>query len=170
MIRSGWSEKNLARPMPDEPTVLLIRGDFTDDAAWGRLRDDIVSGANAPGSFDEEDVEPREDDLFDDLSFGMLCDVVLSKDICSGFYADRVTFHHPERPLLLFTASQLTFHELSEPRPNENLGITKLAPLEFQCLRVVPAWVAHYAVMLKLGEDGIEDMISRVDKDGLLRR
>ena len=87
------------KKLPKTENSLLLRTDFSDDAAWAAL----CEGVRQPS---EEGFRARvdcvSDRAYDGLTVGQL--VALARkggDHTFAFVADRVTLTHPERPVLV---------------------------------------------------------------------
>lgn len=87
------------KPLPKTDTSMLLRTDFSDDAAWAALRE-ALERPSAEGF--TASLEYVSDRAYDGLS---IADVVAasSRDGDRGFafVADRTTFTDPERPIVV---------------------------------------------------------------------
>ncbi|MEU8898690.1 hypothetical protein [Nocardia sp. NPDC048505] len=89
----------MTRSLP-EGESLLVRTDFTDDAAWAQTLAAVL------GSYDEDtasELTPVDDVVFDGLTVDDLGE--LSEDRTYVFLADGVTMTDPEHPLLVVDTS-----------------------------------------------------------------
>src|SRR5687767_4356065 len=88
----------MVKPLPETESALLLRTDFSDDAAW----ESIGAAIRAPVGEFRAYVEDVNDPVFDGLELGAL--LALSPPTANRsfiFIVDRMTIAHPEHPILV---------------------------------------------------------------------
>jgi hypothetical protein len=132
-------------PLPQTDHPIVLRTDFTDDAAWVRLSSAISSPISKYGYL-------AQVDLVNDRSFADVTVEVLLAAIAARhsfiIIADRITFSEPEQPLLVM--------DLSAER-----GRT---------FRALPTRLEAIESNLSIGNMGFEDFADSVDDDGIFRK
>ncbi|NKY60823.1 DUF6924 domain-containing protein [Nocardia flavorosea] len=131
----------MARTLPDGES-LLVRTDFTDDAAWAETLAAVVA------AYDEDtmtELTPVDDVALDGLSPAELAD--LAGDRTYVFLAGTTTMTDPEHPLLAVDTG------------------TDGEPV----FRIAPVAVAEVEVNFLLADMDFEDYADSVDDDGVFR-
>ncbi|MBY4211970.1 hypothetical protein HQO42_23750 [Rhodococcus fascians] len=131
---------------------ILVRTDFTDDAAWRTLMQDAQAVRAQPGGFDAQAVLTTVDDREFD---GWTGDMVLELDVDSGylFVADARTFTDPERPILVLN---------TDPAEGEEFE-------KSNSFRVAPEHLAPVENNLSIANLDFADFADRTDADGVFR-
>jgi len=97
-----FGEVDRMKQLPNLEDSLLLRADFSDDAAWKSLCE-TVQRPNEDGF--RAYVECISDPAFDGLSPAQLVELAPQGEQCGkhtfAFVADRTTFASPERPVLV---------------------------------------------------------------------
>lgn len=98
-----WTGAGILACMPTLPDMgtLLVRTDFTDDAAWDQLRDEATR-EYGPDEF-RANVEPVSDPEWADAAWGAVKAAAPAGDMGPSvlFIADSITFASPEHPVLV---------------------------------------------------------------------
>lgn len=126
---------------------ILVRTDFTDDAAWRALLQD----AQAVHADAQAVLTPVDDREFD----GWTVDMLLDLDVDSGylFAADARTFADPERPILVLNTDQAEDDDPEEPTS----------------FRVIPEQLASVENNLSIANLSFIDYVESADTDGVFR-
>ncbi|WP_371832763.1 MULTISPECIES: DUF6924 domain-containing protein [Nocardiaceae] len=126
---------------------ILVRTDFTDDAAWRALLQD----AQAVHADAQAVLTPVDDREFD----GWTVDMLLDLDVDSGylFVADARTFADPEGPILVLNTDQAEDGDPEEPTS----------------FRVIPEQLASVENNLSIANLGFIDYVESADADGVFR-
>ncbi|MGW4329925.1 DUF6924 domain-containing protein [Nocardia sp. NPDC004573] len=135
----------MARTLP-EGESLLVRTDFTDDAAWARALTAVIA------SYDEDamtELTPVDDMTFDGLTPADLHDLVDGQTYV--FLADATTMTDPEHPLLAV--------DTSEDAGGDGVAVFRIAPIA----------MAEVEANLLLSNMDFEDYADSVDDDGVFR-
>ncbi|WP_280493458.1 DUF6924 domain-containing protein [Nocardia asiatica] len=136
----------MARTLP-EGESLLVRTDFTDDAAWAQTLAAVMA------SYDEDamsELTPVDDVTFDGLTPADLGDLVDGRTCV--FLADAATMTDPEHPLLAVDTSD-------EDARGDGDAVFRIAPIA----------VAEVEVNFLLANMDLEDYAGSVDDDGVFR-
>lgn len=131
---------------------ILVRTDFTDDAAWRALLQDAQAVHTDTAGFDAQAVlTPVDNRDFDGWTVAMLLDL----DVDSGylFVADARTFADPERPILVLDTDQVEDSDPEEPTS----------------FRVVPEQLASVENNLSIANLGFIDYAESAGADGVFR-
>jgi uncharacterized protein DUF6924 len=132
-------------PLPDTDSSLLLRTDYSDDRGWAALLS--ASHQRSPDGFVAM-VEGVSDQEYDQLTVEAIVALAAESGHRSFlFVADRTTFTHPERPVLvvdLFEQPGRTF-------------------------RVVPAEMWGIENNLSIGNMDYAEFAESVDTDGIFR-
>ncbi|MGS2811446.1 DUF6924 domain-containing protein [Nocardia sp. MW-W600-9] len=130
-----------------EGESLLVRTDFTDEAAWAQTLAAVIA------SYDEDIVTgltPVDDVTFDGLTPAGLGDLVDSRIYV--FLADTTTMTNPEHPVLAVDTSG------EDVRGDSDL-----------MFRIAPSAMAGVEVNFFLANMDFEDYVGSVDDDGVFR-
>ncbi|MGW6421888.1 DUF6924 domain-containing protein [Nocardia sp. NPDC055053] len=133
----------MARSLPQGES-LLVRTDFTDDAAWAHTLAAVMA------SYDEDtttELTPVDDVAFDGLTPADLGDLLDGQTYV--FLADTTTMTDPEHPLLAVDTS------------DEDAGDA--------VFRLAPIAMAEVEVNFALSNMDFEDYAGSVDDDGVFR-
>lgn len=136
----------MARSLP-EGESLLVRTDFTDDAAWAQTLAAVIA------SYDEDamtELTPVDDVTFDGLTPADLGDLVDGQTYV--FLADTTTMTDPEHPLLAVDTSD-------EDARGDGDAVFRIAPIA----------MAEVEGNLLLANMDFEDYAGSVDDDGVFR-
>ncbi|OZC75230.1 hypothetical protein CH251_10695 [Rhodococcus sp. 06-462-5] len=135
-----------------EGVSLLIRTDFSDDAAWR----DLVAAATAPRSWDESDFYANltciDNVRYDGLTIDALLASIGDSPIYYVFLADRQTITDPESPIVVVD----TGPEETDHQPG-------------QSFRVIPSEIASIENNLSIANMDFEDFSENTDADGVYR-
>ena len=132
------------KDLPDSADTLVVRTDFSDEAAWTRIRDEIEAGARGFRAY----VSFVSDPDFDGLDIGTLTSLGRRNPYWSClFVVDRVSLTDPEHPILLLDLAD-------EPE---------------RTFRVVPWEVSSIDANLSLANMGWSDFADNADVDGVFR-
>jgi len=132
------------KAIPDSPNAMVLRTDFSDDAAWEAICQEI---SEPVGEF-----RAYVDFLSDDSFKGLKPDKLLSR-IPSDyrhtfiFVVDRLTLSDPEHPVLVIDL-------------HDNPG---------EAFRVIPCEMWGIENNLSIGNMGFEEFADEVDEDGIFR-
>ncbi|MFC6012533.1 DUF6924 domain-containing protein [Nocardia lasii] len=131
----------MTRSLP-EGESLLVRTDFTDDAAWAQTLAAVVA------SYDEDTVTgltPVDDAAFDNLPLAALPNLIADQSYL--FLADTTTMTDPDHPILAVdTASD-----------------------DLATFRIAPSAMAGVEVNLFLANMDFDDFADNVDANGVYR-
>ncbi|GAB2636794.1 hypothetical protein GCM10027088_10700 [Nocardia goodfellowii] len=136
----------MARTLP-EGESLLVRTDFSDDAAWAQTLAAVIA------SYDEDamsELTPVDDVNFDGLTLADLGELVDGQTYL--FLADTTTMTDPEHPLLAVDTSD-------EDARGEDAPVFRIAPIA----------MAEVEVNLFLANMDFEDYAGGVGEDGVFR-
>lgn len=136
----------MTRSLP-EGESLLVRTDFTDDAAWAQT----LSAVNA--SYDEDtmtELTPVDDVTFAGLTPAGMGGLVDGQTYV--FLADTTTMTDPEHPLLAVDTSDEDLHGEGD-----------------RVFRIAPIAMAEVEVNFLLANVDFEDYAGSVDDDGVFR-
>ncbi|WP_194838926.1 hypothetical protein [Nocardia sp. XZ_19_369] len=136
----------MTRSLP-EGESLLVRTDFTDNAAWAQTLAAVIA------SYDEDamtELTPVDDRTFDGVTPADLGDLVDGQTYV--FLADTTTMTDPEHPLLAVDTSD------EEVRGDSD-----------QVFRIAPIAFAEVEVNFMLANVDFEDYLGSVDEDGVFR-
>lgn len=131
---------------------ILVRTDFTDDAAWRALLQDAQAVHADPAGVEAQAVlTPVDDREFD----GWTVDMLLDLDVDSGylFVADARTLADPERPILVLNTDKAEDGDPEEPAS----------------FRVIPEQLASIENNLSIANLGFIDYVESADADGVFR-
>jgi hypothetical protein len=140
-------DADVTLPVPPEYTVLVVRTDFTDDAAFDAVCDLIALSVCEGNTVDQVHVEDRRLADADPDSIYRRC---LDTGIRYLFIADARTMSDPDHPLLVLDV------DYDEDRPGRTF-------------RMVPAEVAGFDVNLGISNLDFHEFAERVDPDGVFR-
>ncbi len=137
------SDANGEKPLTGENT-LVLRTDFSDDAAWKSLCTNIQNPDDEFGASVDFVSHPK----YDGLSVAQIHSL-FSKDspLSFAFIIDRIALSHPDRPILV-----INLHDKS--------GRT---------FRVIPSELGNVENNLSLGNMGFDEFANAVDKEGIFR-
>ncbi|MEU2040493.1 DUF6924 domain-containing protein [Nocardia niwae] len=136
----------MARSLP-EGESLLVRTDFTDDAAWAQTLAAVIA------SYDEDmmsELTPVDDVTFDGLNPADLGDLVDGQTYV--FLADTTTMTDPEHPLLVVDSSDEDVRGDGDP-----------------VFRIAPRAMAEVEASFLLASVNFEEYAASVDDDGVYR-
>ncbi|MBF6168903.1 hypothetical protein IU486_29790 [Streptomyces gardneri] len=136
----------MARSLP-EGESLLVRTDFTDDAAWAQTLAAVIA------SYDEDtmtELTPVDDVTFDGLTPADLGDLIDGQTYV--FLADTTTMTDPEHPLLVVDTS-------GEDVRGDGDAVFRIAPIA----------MAEVEANFLLSNVDFEDYAGSVDDDGVFR-
>ena len=138
-----WPLQMTSSPNPDIGRTLMLRTDFTDDAAWESVRVAIESHAGEFRAFVRFVSDPAHADMTTDQA------VQFAKQSSHTFVfvADRTTLTHPDRPILVVDADE---------QPGRSF-------------RVVPASMWSVENNLSLANMDFAEFAAAVDTDGIFR-
>jgi len=140
-------DADLILPVPPEYHVLVVRTDFSDDAAFDAVCD-LLALSECEGSFvDQVHVQDRRLADADPDSIYRLC---IDSGIYYLFIADARTMTDPEHPLLVLDVDS------DEDRPGRTF-------------RMVPAEVAGFDANLGISNMDFREFADHVDPDGVFR-
>ncbi|MFI5716359.1 DUF6924 domain-containing protein [Nocardia sp. NPDC051750] len=136
----------MTRSLP-EGESLLVRTDFTDDAAWAQTLAAVIA------SYDEDmmsELTPVDDVSFAGLTAADLGDLIDGQTYV--FLADTITMTDPEHPLLAVDTSDEDVRGDGDP-----------------VFRIAPLAMAEVEVNFLLANVDFEDYAGSVDDDGVFR-
>jgi hypothetical protein len=131
-------------PATDDLESLVIRTDFTDDAAWARVR----SAITAPVDRFEAGVKFVNDRQFAGLTIEQLLERFEGSDHTFIFLVDRETLTHSEHPVLV---------------------VDLYGPERGRTFRVIPSAMWGVQNNLVIANMDWEDFADNVDEDGVFR-
>ncbi|GAA1905438.1 DUF6924 domain-containing protein [Williamsia serinedens] len=140
----------MTRPALLDDASVLIRADFTDDAAWQQL----VEDAQAPSTPDEfmADLLPVDDIAWDGITAEQFITDVSPPPPYYVFIADHVTMTHPEHPILAVDTGPVdTGHEPG------------------RTVRVIPSEMWSIENNLSLANMDFRDFADNASDDGIFR-
>jgi hypothetical protein len=129
--------------IPKTENALLLRTDFSDDAAWGALCVAIQEPVDEFRAY----VSPVSDTAFDGAAVEEILCLAAEADHPFVFVADRVALTDPEHPVLVLDV----WHEPG------------------RTFRVIPREACGIENNLTLANMGFEDFADAVDADGVFR-
>jgi hypothetical protein len=139
------SKEPTVRELPETNDALVVRTDFTDDAAWHA----ICAAIREPvGEFQfRAYVDVVSDREYDGLTPDQLRSLIAKRVRSFFFVVDRVTLSHPDRPILVVDLYQ---------QPG-------------RCFRVIPSEMWSVENNLSLANMDFDDFAESVDRDGVFR-
>jgi len=133
------------KPLPETPTALVIRTDYSDQAAWEAVRDEI--GRPVDGFF--ASVEFVDDVAYDGLTKAQLIELCRGAEAYRSYImvVDATTLSHPDRPVLVVDI-------YPEPGP------------EF---RAIPSQIQSIENNLSIANMDFEEFAQCADANGIFR-
>jgi hypothetical protein len=132
------------KPVPETDNTLLLRTDFSDDAAWERL----CAAIQAPVGEFRASVTPASERSFDGASVDEVLERLADETNHSFlFLADRVALTNPEQPVL----------------------VVDLIDRPARTFRVIPSEAWSVENNLSIANMDFEEFADAVDEDGVFR-
>jgi hypothetical protein len=148
-------------PAPPDLHGLLIRTDYSDDAAWNELRE-LLGRPDGDGFV--ASLVHVDDPTYDGVTVdGLLAMSFEDPEIPYVLIADRVTMSDPEHPLLVIDLYRDEDDDEDDGKPS---GGPSGGPRTF---RAVPGQAASITANLEIGNMDFEEFADRVDGDGVFR-
>ena len=130
--------------LPESEQTLIIRTDFSDDAAWDRL----CRAIRTPST-----------------GFGFLANVEFVNDRQhDGAAVETLVTMAPESQVLLFVADRVTLSS-----PDQPVLAVYLFDTPFQFLRVIPSELWGIENNISLGNMDFEEFVQNAGPDGIFR-